>query len=196
MHFKIKNDTLIIDEDDHYWTGIINQFDFPEEIRDNYLDIIEKSFDNFINEEYSVTRNFEDPSKEDTTIYIINFHYKSKPFSFKRTIEIPMMLKNKDFKDYTNERIEKLEEEIKKLHETFQTLQLNIDKKIEMLQVDKEEEEVEEGEEEVEEEGEEGEEEEEEEEEEVEVPIKMKGVKLIANPPIYTINKNARQKQK
>jgi hypothetical protein len=41
-----------------------------------------------------------------------------------------MMLKNKDFKDYTNERIEKLEEEIKKLHEIFQTLQLNIDKTV------------------------------------------------------------------
>ena len=44
MHFKIKNDTLVIDEDDHYWMGMINPLDFPEEIRDNYLDIIEKSF--------------------------------------------------------------------------------------------------------------------------------------------------------
>jgi len=129
MHFKIKNDTLVIDEDDHYWTGIINQYDFPEEIRENYLDIIEKSFDNFIDEEYSVTRNFEDTSK-----YVINFHYKSKPFSFKRNIEIPMMLKNKDFKDYTNERIEKLEEEIKKLHEIFQTLQLSIQQKSKMFE--------------------------------------------------------------
>jgi hypothetical protein len=176
MHFKIKNDTLIIDEDDHYWSGIINQFDFPEEIRDNYLDIIEKSFDNFIDEEYSVTRNF-----EDTTKYVINFHYKSKPFSFKRSIEIQMTLKNKDFKDYTNERIEKLEEEIKKLHEIFQTLQLNIDKKIEMLQVDKEDDD----------EDKEEEEEEEDEESSVEVEIPIKAV--VTKAPIYTVNKNVRQ---
>lgn len=160
MQFKIKNDTLIIDEDDHYWVGVINPNDFPEEIRDNYLDIIQKSFDNFIDEEYSVTRNFEDTSR-----YIINFHYKSKPFSFKRTIEIPMMLKDKDFKDYTNERIEKLEEEIKKLHETFQVLQLSIQQKSELIEDEEEEEE----------------EDDEESSVEVEVPIKTKGGKAVSS---------------
>ena len=74
-----------------------------------------------------------------------------------------------------------MEEEIKKLHEFFQTLQLNIDKKIEMLQVDKEDEDKEEEEEE--------EEEDEESSVEVEVPIKA----VVTKAPIYTVNKNVRQ---
>ena len=181
MHFKIKNDTLVIDEDDHYWMGMINPLDFPEEIRDNYLDIIEKSFNNFTDEEYSVLRDFEDTGR-----YIINFHYKSKPFSFKRTIEIPMALKEKDFKDYTNERIEKLEEQIKKLNESFQTVQLSIQQKSEMLEDNDEDDDEEE-------------EEEEEDASSVEVPIKpvvpikARGGKVVE--PIFTVNNSRKVRQ-
>ena len=53
---------------------------------------------------------------------IINFQYKVKPFSFKRSISIPIVYHLKDYKDYTNERIEKLENEIKDLRETISVL--------------------------------------------------------------------------
>jgi hypothetical protein len=110
MQYSIKDDQLKVDFGDHYYKGSISSDYFPEEIRDNYLDILQKSFENFIDEEYSVIKNFDDKTK-----YIINFHYKSKPFSFKRVIEIPMLKVEKDFKDYTNERIEKLENIVESL---------------------------------------------------------------------------------
>jgi hypothetical protein len=183
MQFTLKNNTIKIDNGDHYYTGDICSEMFPEEIRDNYLDIIEKSFNNFTDEEYSVLRDFEDTGR-----YIINFHYKSKPFSFKRTIEIPMALKEKDFKDYTNERIEKLEEQIKKLNESFQTVQLSIQQKSEMLEDNDEDDDEEEEE-----------EEEEEDASSVEVPIKpvvpikARGGKVVE--PIFTVNNSRKVRQ-
>lgn len=120
MLFTIKDNTLKIDMGDHYYTGQITQELFPEEIRDNFMDILQKSFVDFTDDDYSVTNNFDDKN-----IYVINFSYKAKPFSFKRKIDIPVTKHDKDFKDYTNERIEKLElminvlfEEVKQLKET------------------------------------------------------------------------------
>jgi hypothetical protein len=93
---------------------------FPEEIKDNYLEIIQQSFDDFTDDKYSVTKNFEDKTK-----YIINFTYKVKPFSFKRQIIIPVDYHMKDYQDYTNERIEKLEKIIETMAEEIQNLKLS-----------------------------------------------------------------------
>ena len=117
MLFTIKDNTLKIDMGDHYYTGQINPELFPEEIRDNYMDILRESFVEIFSDEYSVTNNFDDKN-----FYVINFSYNTKPFCFKRKIEIPVTRQEKDFKDYTNERIEKLELLVNSLIEDMKNL--------------------------------------------------------------------------
>jgi hypothetical protein len=109
MLYTLKNNTIKIDMGDHYYSGEVIPEMFPEEIRDNYLEIVEQSFNDYSDEQCSVSHLFE--NKE----YIINFTYKSKPFCFKRTIKITMEQTMKDFRDYTNERIEGLENQIAEL---------------------------------------------------------------------------------
>ena len=119
MQFLIKGDSLKVDCGDHYWQGFVTPELFPEEIRENYWNIVEKSFENFSNDEYSVTRNWDDKTK-----YVINFHYRAKPFTFKRVIEIEMEKHLKDYKDYTNERIELLEKTVADLKDKLNTVSL------------------------------------------------------------------------
>lgn len=109
MHYTLKNNTIKIDMGDHYYSGEVIPEMFPEEIRDNYLEIVEQSFNDYSDDQCSVSHLFE--NKE----YIINFTYKSKPFCFKRNIKITMEQTMKDFRDYTNERIESLENQIEQL---------------------------------------------------------------------------------
>ena len=120
MQFILKNNTIKIDNGDHYYTGDVTPEMFPEEIRDNYEEIINQSFENYSDDKYNVTLTL----NLDEVIHqiIINFQYKVKPFSFKRSIVIPIIYHFKDFKDYTNERIEKLENEIKDLREIISVL--------------------------------------------------------------------------
>jgi hypothetical protein len=120
MQYILKDNTIKIDDGNHYYIGTVNSEMFPEEIRDNYLEIIQQSFDDFTSNEYSVSKIFREDI--DNRIYIINFHYKAKPFSFKRSIEIPMEYHEKDYKDYTNERIENMEETINSLNEQLNDL--------------------------------------------------------------------------
>jgi hypothetical protein len=116
MQYTLKDNTIKIDAGNHYYIGNVKPEDFPEEIRDNYLEIIQQSFDDFTSDEYSVSKKFTEDG------YYIDFHYKAKPFSFKRCIEIKMEYHEKDYKDYTNERIEKMEETINSLNEQLNDL--------------------------------------------------------------------------
>jgi len=120
MQYTLKNNTIKIDNGDHYYTGDVTPDMFPEEIRDNYEEIINQSFENYSDDKYNVTLTL----NLDGTVpqIIIYFQYKVKPFSFKRSILIPIIYHLKDFKDYTNERIEKLENEIKDLKEIISVL--------------------------------------------------------------------------
>jgi hypothetical protein len=120
MLFTIKDNLLKIDMGDHYYQGKIIQDLFPEEIKDNYIDILQNSFIDYVDDDYSVTKNFDDKN-----YYVINFSFKAKPFSFKRKIEIPVTIHEKDFKDYTNERIEKLETLVNKLCQEVESLKLS-----------------------------------------------------------------------
>lgn len=54
MQFTLKNNTIKIDNGDHYYTGEISPEMFPEEIRDNYEEIINQSFENYSDDKYSV----------------------------------------------------------------------------------------------------------------------------------------------
>jgi hypothetical protein len=120
MQFTLKNNTIKIDNGDHYYTGEISSEMFPEEIRDNYEQIINQSFENYSDDKYSVSivNNFDikDPS------FTINFQYNVKPFTFKRNILIPVVYHLKDFQDYTNERIEKLDNEVATLRSLVESL--------------------------------------------------------------------------
>lgn len=120
MQFTLKNNTLKIDNGDHYYTGEISSEMFPEEIRDNYEEIVNQSFENYSDDKYSVSivNNFDlkDPS------FTINFQYNVKPFTFKRNILIPVVYHLKDFQDYTNERIEKLDNEVATLRSLVESL--------------------------------------------------------------------------
>ena len=113
MQFTLKNNTIKIDNGDHYYTGDISPEMFPEEIRDNYEEIVNQSFENYSDDKYSVsivnTCDIKNPS------FTINFQYNVKPFTFKRNIIIPVVYHLKDFQDYTNERIEKLDNEVNAL---------------------------------------------------------------------------------
>ena len=164
MQYTLKNNIIKIDNGDHYYTGEVNDYMFPEEIRDNYVEIINQSFENFSDDKTSITltNNFDDDNCQIT----IEFQYKVKPFSFKRSIVIPVFYHLKDFKDYTNERIEKLENEISSLKELITVLME--EKNNNSNKIDDEEEEEEE------EEDEEEEDEEEEEERPIELVIPVK----------------------
>ena len=120
MQFTLKNNTIKIDNGDHYYTGDITSEMFPEEIRDNYEEIINQSFENYSDDKYSVsivnTCDLKNPS------FTINFHYNVKPFTFKRNILIPVVYHLKDFQDYTNERIEKLDNEVATLRSLVESL--------------------------------------------------------------------------
>jgi hypothetical protein len=120
MQFTLKNNKLKIDNGDHYYTGDISSEIFPEEIRDNYEEIVNQSFENYSDDKYSVSivNNCDviNPS------FSINFQYNVKPFTFKRNIIIPVVYHLKDFQDYTNERIEKLDNEVATLRSLVESL--------------------------------------------------------------------------
>jgi len=107
MQFTLKNNTIKIDNGDHYYTGEISPEMFPEEIRDNYEQIINQSFENYSDDKYSVS--------------IVN-NFDVKDPSFKRNILIPVVYHLKDFQDYTNERIEKLDNEVANLRSLVESL--------------------------------------------------------------------------
>jgi hypothetical protein len=108
MLFTYSNNTIKIDNNDHYFIGKVDKSIFPEIIREEYEEIIQKSFDNYVNIDMSVENVFQDPHQE----YVINFSYHSKPIFFNTSIKIPLEKHQKDFKDYMNERMVKLEEQV------------------------------------------------------------------------------------
>lgn len=109
MQLTYNNNKLKIDNGDHYYTGIINQNDFPSIISNDYEDIILKSFDNFSDDNTNITHNI----LED--LFTIDFKFNCKPLKISEIIKIKLTKHEKDYKDYTNERIEKLENENKEM---------------------------------------------------------------------------------
>ena len=105
MQLTFHNNQLKIDNGDHYFIGLTNKQDFPTIISENYEDIITKSFDNFSDENTTISHIINDNQ------YIINFKYNCKPLNISEEIRIDLVKHIKDFKDYMNERIERLENE-------------------------------------------------------------------------------------
>jgi hypothetical protein len=107
MHLTYNNNQIKIDNGDHYYIGFIKKELFPENLRSDFEDIIDKSFTNFSDDNYTVLHSLSDDNKE----YIIDFKFICKPVTIKELIKINLIRHDKDFKDYINERIEKLENE-------------------------------------------------------------------------------------
>jgi len=124
LTYNEEKNQLKIDNGDHYYFATVTKNDFPSIISDDYIDIINKSFDNFSDENTSVKYNL----TEDT--YIINFDYNCKPIKISETIKIKIVRHEKDFKDYTNERIEKLELKIVELTTGISKIATMLEKKL------------------------------------------------------------------
>jgi hypothetical protein len=124
MLFTYSNNVLTIDNNDHYFRGKVDKSSFPDIIKEEYEEIIKKSFNNYCNDEMSIENEFIEPYEE----YKINFSYHSKPIFFKASIIISLEKHQKDFKDYMNERMEKLEEQIEFLNNKVREQELLINK--------------------------------------------------------------------
>ena len=112
MLFTYSNNVLTIDNNDHYFRGNVDKSSFPDIIKEEYEEIIKKSFNNYSNNEMSVKNEFIEPYEE----YKINFSYHSKPIFFNASIIISLEKHQKDFKDYMIERMVKMEEQIEFLN--------------------------------------------------------------------------------
>ena len=122
MLFTYSNNVLKIDNNDHYFHGNVDKSSFPDIIKEEYEEIIIKSFTNISNNEMDISQIFKEPYNE----YIINFSYHSKPIFFETSIIIPLERHQKDFKDYMNERMVKLEEQILTLSIKLESLSSNL----------------------------------------------------------------------
>jgi len=58
MLFTYSNNVLTIDNNDHYFRGYVDKSSFPEIIKGEYEEIIEKSFNNYSNNEMSIENEF------------------------------------------------------------------------------------------------------------------------------------------
>ena len=123
MHFSYNNNIIKIDCGPYYYAGSATKDRFPKELKDNYEDIINKSFDNYEDEYYSITHSFDE---KNSSIYSIHFNYFKEPIKMEHTIVIFMTHYLKDYKDYTNDRFEKLENLVDKLENTIEKLEETI----------------------------------------------------------------------
>jgi hypothetical protein len=165
MLFTYSNNVLKIDNNDHYFCGKVDKSSFPEIIKEEYEEIIKKSFNNYSNNEMSIENEFIEPYEE----YKINFSYHSKPIFFNASIIISLEKHQKDFKDYMNERMVRLEEHVVKLEEQIKELNIKLEPNKSKIEYEKDSE--------IEDSSEEEEEEEQEEEQEEIIipPPKSKG---------------------
>jgi hypothetical protein len=177
MLFTYSNNVLKIDNNDHYFYGNVDKSSFPDIIKEEYEEIIIKSFTNISNNEMDISKIFIEPYNE----YIIKFLYHSKPIFFETSIIIPLERHQKDFKDYMNERMVKLEEQILILSIKLESVSSNLINKKKEFAIEKENKEENND---SDEEDDSDEEEEEEEEKEIIIP-----------PPKTIINKRAINKK-
>jgi hypothetical protein len=176
LNYNEEKNQLKIDNGDHYYFATVTKNDFPSIISDDYIDIIKKSFDNFSDENTSVKHNLTEDS------YVINFDYNCKPIKISEIIKIKIVRHEKDFKDYTNERIEKLELKIVELSAGISKIATMLENKIITTESeDKNEIEVES---------------EEEEEEDSEKETKLVSSKIKIKDPEINIKKNYSRNKK
>jgi len=109
MQWTYNNNNLKIDNGDHYYIGIVTKEQFPPIIADNYDTIVKKSLENFSDDVSSIKSTILDNK------YIIDFKFNSRLINVSEKVEIPITKYDKDYRDYINERIQKLESDNKEL---------------------------------------------------------------------------------
>lgn len=109
MPITYNNNELKIDKGDHYYIGQVAKTMFPEIIANDYEDIIEKSLTDFSDDNTTIKHTITEQQ------YIIDFKFVCKPLKISEVIKVNITRKDKDFKDYVMERLEKLENENKEL---------------------------------------------------------------------------------
>ena len=106
MQLTFTNNELKVDDGPNYYIGNIKKEDFPSFISEKYEDIILKSFDNFSDENTTITHDINDNK------YIITYKFNYKLLNISEEIKIDLVKHIKGFNDYTNERIRYLEHDI------------------------------------------------------------------------------------
>ena len=134
MQFSYNNNIIKIDCGAYYYAGSATKDKFPKELKDNYEDIINKSFDNYEDEYYSITHSF---NENNSSIYCIHFNYFREPIKMEHKIVFFMNHYLKDYKDYTNDRFEKLENLVEKLETSINKLRTDNEKLLENIDMSK-----------------------------------------------------------
>ena len=106
MQLTFTNNELKVDDGPNYYIGNIKKEDFPSFISENYEDIILKSFDNFSDENTTITHDINENK------YIIIYKFNYKLLNISEEIKIELVKHTKNFNDYTNDRIRYLEHDI------------------------------------------------------------------------------------
>lgn len=134
--------TLKIDQGDHYYAGIVNKLQFPEDLTD-HIQITQNAIKGYKSESETIIGEFIKGDTQ-TSYYSISYNIKFGLFNKKFSIKIPMTLHQKEQMDYINERFAELDSRIKYLNAANEKLQeelVNISKKLdEELPYDSEEE--------------------------------------------------------
>jgi hypothetical protein len=113
---------ITIDNDDHYFVGPVDPDIFPSMIRNKYEDIIAKSFTEYTDSSMKISHEF------DESVYKIIFNFNSDLLVFNEVIKIPIERVQKDYKDYINERITRLEDKLSSLSTKLENVVLSVSK--------------------------------------------------------------------
>ena len=98
-----------------YYTGIVTEEHFLPEFRENYLEILEKSFNGYHDESVKITANLECSDLTTDNHYIITIYMKNKFYSFDKVIKIPLSVSIKDRFDYLEEKVTTLTSMVEEL---------------------------------------------------------------------------------
>lgn len=122
MSMQNGSDIIRIDCGPSYYIGTIDINTFPEDFRDNYKEIIQKSFAGYSDDSFSISSNFEHEDLSMNNRYNIKISLKNKFYSFDKNISIPLIFHQKDKVDY-------LEEKLKFVLEELSSLKAKVEKK-------------------------------------------------------------------
>jgi hypothetical protein len=95
--------------------GVITQDIIPDNFKDNYKDIIQKSFNGYTDESINITGNFSHENFSTDNKFNIKISFTTKFYSFEKEIIIPLVAFNKDRVDYLEEKITQLTSKLKSM---------------------------------------------------------------------------------
>ena len=108
--FVIENgaEKVIFDCGPSVLKGVITHDNIPENFRDNYKDIIQKSFNGYTDESINIIGTFAHANFTTDNTFNIKISFSTKFYSFDKEIVIHLVAFNKDRVDYLEEKITQL----------------------------------------------------------------------------------------